>query len=60
MYFVKLGDDLTIEVCSGICAERARVNYQQKKDAGIKPGTPNLEPEQPDVTPDVDEEENYG
>jgi hypothetical protein len=59
MYFVKLGDDLTIQVCSGVCAEKARANYQQKKDLGIKPGTPNLEPEEPETMPDFSDGEDY-
>ncbi len=42
LYDVDLGE-FRVFVCSGLCAEAARANYQEKKDKGIKPGQPIIE-----------------
>lgn len=45
-------DEFKLLACSGICAERARANYQEKKDKGIEPGQPIIEDSTPDVLED--------
>jgi len=39
LYAMKMGD-MTVWVCSGLHAEMARKNWQEKIDKGIKPGEP--------------------
>lgn len=51
LYDIDLGE-FRLLVCSGICAEKARANYQEKKDKNIKPGEPIIE--------DLQQEDEYG
>ena len=51
LYEMRL-DEISILVCSGMCAEEARLNWQEKKDKNIKPGSPVITDESPDMLGD--------